>query len=99
MPARGRAGEPAAAALHRARVSWDGREMPTREAHLARMERYVARELARGEPLAAITRHMLGLYSGEPGARDFRRTLSEGARVLGAGVELLRQAIPAAPRV
>ena len=86
------------AELHCALNSGAG-EMPTREAHLARMERYVARELARGEPLAAITRHMLGLYSGEPGARDFRRTLSEGARVLGAGVELLRQAIPAAPRV
>jgi tRNA-dihydrouridine synthase A len=63
------------------------------------MEGYVARELARGEPLAAITRHMLGLYSGEPGARDFRRTLSEGARAFGAGVELLRQAIPAVSRV
>jgi tRNA-dihydrouridine synthase A len=62
------------------------------------MERYVARELAAGQPLSAITRHMLGLYNGEPGARDFRRTLSEGARALGAGVELLRQAIPAAPR-
>ena len=86
------------AELHGALNSGAG-EMPTREAHVARMERYVARELARGEPLAAITRHMLGLYSGEPGARDFRRTLSEGARVLGAGVELLRQAIPAAPRV
>jgi tRNA-dihydrouridine synthase A len=73
--------------------------LPTREALIARMERYVARELASGEPLAAITRHMLGLYSGEPGARDFRRMLSEGARTAGAGVELLRQAIPAVPRV
>src|SRR5207248_2880584 len=86
------------AELHCALTSGAG-EMPTREAQVARMERYVARELARGEPLAAITRHMLGLYSGEPGARDFRRTLSEGARVLGAGAELLRRAIPAAPRV
>jgi tRNA-dihydrouridine synthase A len=86
------------AELHCALNSGAG-EIPTREALIARMEGYVARELARGEPLAAITRHMLGLYSGEPGARDFRRTLSEGARVLGAGVELLRQAIPAGPRV
>jgi tRNA-dihydrouridine synthase A len=86
------------AELHCALNSGAG-EMPTREALIARMEGYVARELARGEPLAAITRHMLGLYSGEPGARDFRRTLSEGARALGAGVELLRQAIPAGSRV
>ncbi len=86
------------AELHRA-LNPAADDMPTREALIARMERYVARELAAGQPLAAITRHMLGLYSGEPGARDFRRVLSEGARALGAGVELLRQAIPAAPRV
>src|SRR5205814_8869730 len=72
--------------------------VPTREALIARMERYVARQLAAGERLGAITRHMLGLYSGEPGARDFRRTLSEGAQAAGAGVELLRRAIPAPAR-
>jgi tRNA-dihydrouridine synthase A len=85
------------AELHRALHPKAG-DMPTREALVARMERYAAREVAAGQPLAAITRHMLGLYSGEPGARDFRRILSEGARAPGAGVELLRQAIPAAPR-
>jgi tRNA-dihydrouridine synthase A len=62
------------------------------------MQRYAARELVAGVSLAAITRHMLGLYSGEPGARDFRRTLSEGARAPGAGPQLLREAIPAAAR-
>jgi tRNA-dihydrouridine synthase A len=41
---------------------------------------------------------MLGLYSGEPGAREFRRTLSEGARLPGAGAELLRRAMPTAMR-
>ena len=71
---------------------------PTREALTARMQRYAERELAAGGRLAAITRHMLGLYSGEPGARDYRRTLSEGARAAGAGPELLRRAIPAGPR-
>jgi tRNA-dihydrouridine synthase A len=71
---------------------------PTREAIIARMQRYAERELATGGRLAAITRHMLGLYSGEPGARDYRRTLSEGARAAGAGPELLRQAIPAGAR-
>src|SRR2546429_215893 len=72
--------------------------VPTREALSARRGRYAARQLAAGERLAAIPRHMLGLYSGEPGARDFRRTLSEGAQAAGAGVELLRRAIPAAAR-
>jgi len=68
--------------------------MPAREALLERMARYCERELAKGERLAAITRHMFGLYSGEPGARDFRRTLSEGVRSAGAGAELLRRAVP-----
>ncbi len=35
---------------------------------------------------------MLGLYAGEPGARDYRRLLSEGARAPEAGPELLREA-------
>jgi tRNA-dihydrouridine synthase A len=67
---------------------------PERAALIERMARYCERQLAAGERLGSITRHMLGLYSGEPGARDFRRTLSEGARVAGAGAELLRRAIP-----
>lgn len=73
-------------------------EPPTREALLERMAAYAQRQLARGDPLAAITRHMLGLYAGEPGARDYRRLLSEGARAPGAGADLLRQAATAAIR-
>jgi tRNA-dihydrouridine synthase A len=69
---------------------------PSRTALIDRMAVYAARELAAGGRLAAITRHMLGLYNGEPGARDYRRALSEGARAAGAGPELLRQAIPVA---
>jgi tRNA-dihydrouridine synthase A len=70
--------------------------LPSRTALIERMARYCQRELAAGERLGAITRHMLGLYSGEPGAREFRRTLSEGARLPGAGAELLRRAMPTA---
>jgi len=68
---------------------------PSREAILARMQSYAQRELAAGGRLAPITRHMLGLYAGQPGARDYRRALSEGARAAGAGPELLQRAIPA----
>jgi tRNA-dihydrouridine synthase A len=85
------------AELHRA-LSAAPDAAPSRTALVERMTRYCERELAAGEPLAAITRHMLGLYSGEPGAREFRRTLSEGARAAGAGAELLRRAIPTAAR-
>jgi tRNA-dihydrouridine synthase A len=70
-------------------------EPPSREALLERMAGYAQRQLARGERLSTITRHMLGLYSGEPGARDYRRLLSEGARAAGAGPELIRQAAAA----
>ncbi|HYM29177.1 MAG TPA: tRNA-dihydrouridine synthase, partial [Steroidobacteraceae bacterium] len=67
---------------------------PTRAALLERMRRYAERELAAGGRLAPITRHMLGLYAGEPGAREYRRTLSEGARQAGALPELLLRAMP-----
>ena len=69
---------------------------PSRESMLDRMARYAARELARGERLPSITRHMLGLYAGEPGARDYRRRLSEGAREAGAGADLIRRSAPGA---
>ena len=59
------------------------------------MARYAQRQLAQGERLPAITRHMLGLYAGEPGAREYRRLLSEGSRAAGAGAELLRDAAAA----
>ena len=67
---------------------------------------YIRNEVARGTPLKRITRHMLGLYSGEPGARNWRRYLSENAhrhdpnsdalgQVLAALTSLARQSIPA----
>ncbi len=50
---------------------------------------YIERELARGERLSNITRHMLGLFSGLPGARSFRRRLALEAVQRGAGPEVL----------
>jgi tRNA-dihydrouridine synthase A len=70
---------------------WGG-DLPTREDLLARMAAYAQRRTQAGDRLAGITRHMLGLYTGEPGAREFRRLLSEGARSPGAGPDLLMQA-------
>lgn len=69
-----------------------GATVPNRVALLERMQRYAAGELARGGRLSAIVRHMLGLYTGTPGAREFRRTLSEGARDPDFGAELLARA-------
>ena len=53
---------------------------------------YIERELAAGCQLKHISRHILGLYQGVPGARAWRRILSENAHLPGAGVELLREA-------
>jgi tRNA-dihydrouridine synthase A len=75
-----------------AELSASGSETPSRMAMLERMARYARREMARGERLSWITRHMLGLYAGQPGAREFRRQLSEGARDPGAPAELLLEA-------
>ncbi|MEO1154016.1 MAG: tRNA-dihydrouridine synthase, partial [Pseudomonadota bacterium] len=59
---------------------------------------YIAAHLAEGGRLHSVTRHMLGLFAGRPGARAWRRTLSEGATRPGAGLDLVRAALAAVPR-
>jgi tRNA-dihydrouridine synthase A len=56
-------------------------------------EPYVAARLAEGVRLASITRHMLGLFTGRPGARAYRRHLATEAVKPGAGLETLRAAV------
>lgn len=69
------------------------REQPVADAELLeRMVRYVAGELKRGTRLQAVTRHMLGWFTGEPGSREFRRLLSEGARDPAASADIILQA-------
>ncbi|HEX5305059.1 MAG TPA: tRNA dihydrouridine(20/20a) synthase DusA [Dyella sp.] len=70
-----------------------GEPLPTREAVLAHLRPYVEAELARGTSIKHITRHVLGLYQGQPGARGFRRVLSEGAHLPDAGWSLLEHAL------
>jgi len=53
---------------------------------------YVEQQLARGVQLNHITRHILGLYQSVPGARKFRRHLSEQAYKKDAGLEVLAEA-------
>jgi tRNA-dihydrouridine synthase A len=53
---------------------------------------YVEQNLSAGVPLNAMTRHILGLFQGRPGARAWRRHLSENAHRPGAGVEVVRAA-------
>lgn len=54
---------------------------------------HVQSELARGVPLARMLRHALGLFQGCPGARRWRRQLSEAGAHPGAGVEVLHTAL------
>jgi tRNA-dihydrouridine synthase A len=62
------------------------------EAVLDALFPYIERRLAEGVPLNAMTRHLLGLFQGRPGAKAWRRTLSEQAHQPGAGIEVVRQA-------
>src|SRR5258708_4617913 len=54
---------------------------------------HIERELARGTRLSAITRHMLGLFRGVPGARAFRRHLATEGVKPGAGADVLVAAL------
>jgi tRNA-dihydrouridine synthase A len=65
---------------------------PTRLDVLDAFRPYVEAELARGARLNQMTRHILGLFHGQPRARAFRRHLAENAHLDGAGIEVLEEA-------
>jgi tRNA-dihydrouridine synthase A len=56
---------------------------------------HVRAELGRGTRLAAMTRHMLGLFQGRPGARVWRRVLTVDSLAPGAGAEVIERALEA----
>jgi len=66
---------------------------PDRFAVARAMADYASRRMAEGVPLQAITRHILPLFHGRPGARAWRRVLSEGAHRAGAGPALILRAL------
>ncbi len=57
------------------------------------MRPHIAHHLEAGGRLHQVTRHMLGLFHGQPGARSWRRILSERANAPGAGLEVLDAAL------
>lgn len=65
----------------------------TREDVLVAMRPYIDAHIAAGGKLHQITRHMLGLFAGQPGARIWRRILSERANRPGEGASLLDEAL------
>ena len=70
---------------------------PSRQEVVEQMIPYIDRETGAGVPLNSITRHMLGLFAGQPGARAWRRYISENAHREGAGAEVLVNALNAMP--
>jgi tRNA-dihydrouridine synthase A len=87
------------AELHAAVWPQDAWVPPSRLAMAERMAGYAAREARPGGSLGSIARHALGLYAHQPGAREFRRTLSEGAREPGASPSLFVTAARQAERL
>jgi tRNA-dihydrouridine synthase A len=71
----------------------DSTPVPSRNDIVERMLLHIEGELTRGTPLKHMTRHMLGLYQGVPGARHWRRHLSEYGPRPGAGTDVIRQAM------
>ncbi|MEZ8628231.1 tRNA dihydrouridine(20/20a) synthase DusA [Vibrio splendidus] len=58
---------------------------------------YIERELSNGASLGHISRHMLGLFQSMPGARQWRRYISENAHKKGAGIEVMQTALAKIP--
>lgn len=69
------------------------RPVITREQVIEGFIAYAEEQLAKGVRLNYITRHILGLYQGLPGARKFRRVISELAHKPNAGIEVIKAAL------
>jgi tRNA-dihydrouridine synthase A len=71
--------------------------LPSRTDLVNAMLPYIAAQMARGVRLNAISRHMLGLYYGQPGARTWRRYISERSHLGEATCGLLEDALAQMP--
>jgi tRNA-dihydrouridine synthase A len=87
---------PYAMAEYDARFYGDGAPAKSRQEVLAAMIPYIQAQLdahaARGLKLNSITRHMLGLMAGLPGARNFRQVMSDPKKLAAADPRLLLEA-------
>ena len=73
------------------------RTLPSRHDIARAMLPYVRRMRADGVPLHHITRHMLGLFAGQPGGRAWRRAVGGGSHLPGAGAEVIEEALTQVP--
>lgn len=68
-------------------------DIPRRGDIVAAMRGYISNHLAAGGALKDVTRHMLGLYHGQPGGRAWRRVLSEQGHRKDADLNVLDAAL------
>lgn len=71
----------------------DERPAPSREHLVQNLMPYIEQHLSEGGRLTHFTRHMMGLYHGQPGGRMWRRYLSQNACLPTAGLEVIEQAL------
>ncbi len=75
----------------------DESEVLSRHEVIQQMLPYIEQRMAEGRPLKSITRHLLGLFQGRPGAKAWRRHLSENAHLKGADLRVLTDALALVP--
>lgn len=71
----------------------DAQPVLSRQAVVEAMLPYIEQRMKEGRPIKSITRHMLGLFQGQKGAKAWRRHLSENAHLPGAGLEVIEAAL------
>ncbi|MGK0250036.1 MAG: tRNA-dihydrouridine synthase A [Oleispira sp.] len=71
--------------------------IPSRHQIVENFMPYIEEQLSKDIYLSHITRHILGIFHGQPGARQFRRYISENAHKRGSGIEVLRTALSKVP--
>lgn len=79
------------------RLYGDDHPLPTRHEIIERLIPFVEQEQAAGTPISRITRHILGLFNGQPGARAWRRHISENAHRKGANYSVILEAAARVP--
>lgn len=75
----------------------DESEVLSRHEVIQQMLPYIEQRMAEGRPLKSMTRHLLGLFQGRPGAKAWRRHLSENAHLKGADLRVLTDALALVP--
>jgi len=77
----------------------DGHEVPSRLEVAELFIPHIERRMAAGQSLYSVVKHLLGLFHGQPGGKQFRRFLSENGHKRDAGIEVFREALTCVNKV